>query len=65
VVEPTASAVAALGLREGPVHAELRVNNNGAWIVEIAARSTGGVCVAHARTAPASAIGKIESVVFW
>ena len=33
-----------LGLREGPVHAELRVNDDGAWIIEIAARSIGGLC---------------------
>ena len=35
---------AALGLRTGPVHAELRLNEAGAWIVEIAARSIGGLC---------------------
>ena len=40
----TAAGAAALGLREGPVHAELRVNERGAWIVEIAARSIGGLC---------------------
>jgi biotin carboxylase len=34
----------ALGLRHGPVHAELRVNEDGVWIVEIAARSIGGLC---------------------
>ncbi len=37
-------ACAALGLREGPVHAELRVNAQGAWLVEVAARSIGGLC---------------------
>jgi hypothetical protein len=37
-------AAAALGLRVGPVHAELRVNNEGAWMIEIAARSIGGYC---------------------
>src|SRR6202022_2255093 len=37
-------AAAALGLRSGPVHAELRLNERGAWIVEIAARSIGGLC---------------------
>lgn len=37
-------AVAALGLREGPVHAELRVNERGAWILELAGRSIGGLC---------------------
>ena len=40
----TAKAVAAIGLREGPVHAEWRVNEHGAWLIEIAARSIGGLC---------------------
>jgi biotin carboxylase len=40
----TGRAAAALGLSEGPVHAELRVNEEGAWIVEIASRSIGGLC---------------------
>jgi biotin carboxylase len=37
-------ASAALGLREGPVHGELRVNDHGAWVIELAARSIGGRC---------------------
>jgi biotin carboxylase len=40
----TAAACAALGLAEGPVHAELRVNDGGAWVLEVAARSIGGLC---------------------
>ena len=40
----TEEAVQALGLREGPVHAELRLNDQGAWILEIAPRSIGGLC---------------------
>lgn len=40
----TAQAAAALGLRTGPIHAELRVNDDGAWLVEIAGRSIGGLC---------------------
>ena len=39
-----ADAAAALGLREGPMHAELRVNAQGPWIVELAGRSIGGLC---------------------
>lgn len=34
----------ALGLRDGPVHAELRVNESGPWLIEMAARSIGGLC---------------------
>jgi len=37
-------AAAALGLREGPIHAELRINDEGPWILEVAARSIGGLC---------------------
>ena len=40
----TQQAVNALGLRHGPVHAELRMNEGGAWIIEIAPRSIGGLC---------------------
>ncbi len=35
---------AAYGLREGPIHAECRVNAEGVWIIEIAARTIGGLC---------------------
>jgi biotin carboxylase len=44
-VERVAGHVAAaLGLREGPVHAELRVNERGVWIIELAPRTIGGLC---------------------
>jgi len=39
------SATAALGLREGPVHAELRIGPAGELtVLEVAARSIGGLC---------------------
>lgn len=37
-------SAAALGLRHGPIHAELRVNDDGPWLVEAAGRSIGGLC---------------------
>jgi biotin carboxylase len=40
----TAEAAAAVGLREGPVHAELRINDRGVWPIELAGRSIGGLC---------------------
>jgi biotin carboxylase len=40
----TAEVAFALGLRHGPVHAELRVNDQGPWMIEIAPRSIGGLC---------------------
>ena len=45
----TAAAANALGLSEGPVHAELRVRDSQAWMLEIAARSIGGLCARSLR----------------
>ena len=39
-----ARAARALGLREGPVHAELRVDGERVSVLELAARSIGGLC---------------------
>lgn len=36
--------IRAVGLTQGPVHAEFRVNAEGIWPVEIAARPIGGLC---------------------
>ena len=33
-----------MGLTKGTVHAELRVNEHGPWVIEVAARSIGGLC---------------------
>ena len=44
VERQTGAAARAVGLREGPVHAELRFNEAGVWVVEVAARSIGGLC---------------------
>jgi biotin carboxylase len=40
----TRDACSALGLTEGPIHAELRVNDRGPFVLEVAARSIGGLC---------------------
>jgi biotin carboxylase len=37
-------AVKALGLTNGPVHIELRYNNAGPWVLEVAGRPIGGLC---------------------
>jgi phosphoribosylaminoimidazole carboxylase (NCAIR synthetase) len=39
-------AVRALGIVDGPVHAELRYNERGPWLIELAARPIGGRCSA-------------------
>jgi len=40
----TQEATGALNLTEGPIHAELRVKDGRAWVIEVAARSIGGLC---------------------
>jgi hypothetical protein len=42
--ETAQAAVTALGLTDGPVHAEMRVNDSGVWMLEAAARPIGGLC---------------------
>ena len=37
-------ACALAGLTDGPLHAEMRVNEQGIWLLEVAARSIGGLC---------------------
>jgi len=44
ILETVGSAVRALDLRHGPVHAEARVNARGVWMLEAAARPIGGLC---------------------
>lgn len=42
--QDVARACRAAELMTGPVHAEVRVNDLGIWILEVAARSIGGLC---------------------
>jgi biotin carboxylase len=44
IAAATRDACSALGLTEGPIHAELRLNERGPFVLEIAARSIGGLC---------------------
>jgi biotin carboxylase len=44
IVRTTQAAVKALGLTRGPIHAEMRVNSRGVWMLEVAARPIGGLC---------------------
>ncbi len=52
LVQETRQAALAIGLTEGPIHAELRVNGQGAWIIEVAARSIGALCSKALRFQP-------------
>jgi biotin carboxylase len=51
----TAEAAAALGLREGPVHAELRINDEGVWLIEMAAAPSAASARPSSSSAPGSA----------
>ncbi|HUK31789.1 MAG TPA: ATP-grasp domain-containing protein [Candidatus Acidoferrum sp.] len=44
IARTAAEAARALGLIQGPIHAEFRVNENGVWPLEIAPRPIGGLC---------------------
>jgi biotin carboxylase len=44
VARVTEAAVSALGLQEGPIHAELRLAPAGPRVIEVASRSIGGHC---------------------
>ncbi len=44
LVQTLERATQALGLYHGPLHAELRINSRGAWVLEVASRSIGGLC---------------------
>lgn len=44
LVSTTERAIHALGLTQGPIHAELRFNARGVWMLEMAARPIGGLC---------------------
>ncbi len=44
MINAAESAVRALGLTNGPVHAEMRFDGRTAWMLEVAARPIGGLC---------------------
>jgi hypothetical protein len=44
IVDRVQQAAAAIGLSHGPIHAECRVNAEGVYVLEVAARPIGGLC---------------------
>ncbi|HUQ91810.1 MAG TPA: ATP-grasp domain-containing protein [Bryobacteraceae bacterium] len=44
IIQTVEQAIRALGFSHGPVHAEVRHNAAGAWILEVAGRPIGGYC---------------------
>ena len=60
IVTRAEQAAAALGLRDGPIHIELRTTDNDAWPIDIAARTIGGHCARALRFADG---GSLEELV--
>jgi biotin carboxylase len=44
ISDTVAEAAAAFGLEHGPVHGEVRLNDRGVFVLEVAARPIGGLC---------------------
>jgi hypothetical protein len=63
IEEATARAATALGLAEGPVHAEMRVNEQAIWMLEAAARPIGGLCAKALRFRRSGALVSLEEVI--
>lgn len=59
IKQRVAEACKAYGLTTGPIHAELRVNQQDAWILEVASRTIGGDC---ARTLDAGSGFNLEEL---
>jgi biotin carboxylase len=59
ILETTERATRAIGLAEGPIHAELRFNERGVWVIEVAARSIGGLCARTLRFGTGLALEEI------
>ena len=54
LIDSTQRAITALGLTHGPIHAEMRLNVDGVWMLEVAARPIGGLCARALRFAGGS-----------
>ena len=64
IVSGVEAACRALGLDHGPIHAECRVNDQGVFVLEVAARPIGGICSRALRmTGPRDETASLESLL--
>jgi biotin carboxylase len=64
IIDAVSRSVRVLGLRQGPVHAECRVNDQGVYVLEVAARPIGGLCSQAIRfVAPDQSLATLEEVL--
>lgn len=59
IADAVAEAARAIGLREGPVHAELRLSAAGPVVIELAARPIGGLCNRSLRFAGGATLAEL------
>jgi biotin carboxylase len=59
IIEAAQRAVTSLGLTYGPVHAEMRVNSSGVWMLEVAPRPIGGLCSQVLQFEPAATLEEV------
>ena len=63
IAECAERAALALGLTSGPIHAELRINERGPWVIEVAARPIGGRCGAVLRFGEGEGASSLEELL--
>jgi biotin carboxylase len=63
ILDAVQGATSALGLRHGPVHAECRVNPDGVYVLEVAARPIGGLCSRVLRFSSGGELRSLEWVL--
>ena len=64
MVDHVGRAARAIGLRHGPIHAECRVNGDGVYVLEVAARPIGGLCSKAVKlTAPDGSFATLEELL--
>ena len=64
ILRAVSRSAVALGLSDGPVHAECRIGTNGVFVLEIAPRPIGGLCTKALRfLAPSGETVSLEEVL--
>jgi biotin carboxylase len=63
IADAVARAAAAIGLHHGPVHAECRLNTQGVFVLEAAARPIGGLCARALRFVRGAAEAPLEELL--
>jgi biotin carboxylase len=63
IAEEISKAVDAIGLRHGPIHAECRVNSDGVYVLEVAARPIGGLCANALRFTRDGEVAGLENLL--